>query len=150
VWRYVVTWGFRILNDAHVTGHAVPTVDELAALFAERIHERAAVWHPYDGRGGAHAGLSYDAADKLAEDAAVHVLRDWSPEWLDAQRERGRRGGERSRRGPSAATPANLDRLAALPPGLTVAEQAGMLHLSRATVKRLRHALREQDADRAS
>lgn len=144
VWRYVVTWGFRILNDAHVTGHAMPTAADLAALFAERIHERAVVWHSCDGRGGAHAGLSYDAADKLAEDAAVHVLRDWSPSWLDAQRERGRRGGQRSRRGPTW-TLADLDALAALD-GLTVDEQAARLGKSPASIKRMRHALRDRDA----
>lgn len=133
VWRYLQRWAYRILNDLAAEGYSSTSHHDLAALFRARLEQRAALWHPYDGRG---PGLNGETIAEMADTAASAALRDWTPTYRQQQAERGRIGGSRSRRGPTW-TAEDLDALADLD-GLTVAEQAERTGKSPATIKRMR------------
>lgn len=140
VWRYLSRWGFRTLNDLDGAGFAPPCHDDLAALFERRVLERGKTFYPlYSNRG---FGLSTATVEQMADAASTAVLRDWSPTWIREQRERGRRGGQFSKRKPTW-TDADLDALAVLE-GMTVTEQARTLGVSMSTIDRMRRALRER------
>lgn len=134
VWRYLQLWGFRLLNDLQRDGYDPPSHEQLAALFEARIRERGHTWHRQDGRG---VGLELGTVERLAEDAASAVLRDWSEAWIASRRAAGRTGGQRSRRGPSKATADALAALEALPDGMTHQERADALGVSLSTERRL-------------
>lgn len=138
IWSYLQTWAFRTINDMQRDGYSPPTVEQLEALFADRIFERGRVWSEYDGKA---SGITSKDADQLAAEAAQAALRDWSATWIVGRREAGRKGGSASHRGPSKATPANLAALAALPPGTTARQAAVALGVSISTVARLRRLL---------
>lgn len=137
IWRYLVTWGYRVLNDLDGDGYLPPSHDDLADLFERRVRERAVTFYPlYSNRG---YGISTPDVETIADRAATAVLRDWSPEWIREMRRRGAKGGRTSKRPPSWTD----DALVALD-GLTVAEQARTLGRSPSTVDRMRRALRER------
>lgn len=138
IWRYLATWGFRTLNDLDGAGFAPPSHDDLAAMFERRVHERAKTFDTYYSNRG--YGISDSDVEEMAEAAAAAVLRDWSPDWIREQRERGRRGGQISKRAPKWDDD-DLDALSHLE-GQTVAQQAAHLGVSPSTVDRMRRALR--------
>lgn len=145
IWKYVQRWGFRIMIDLDAAKLAYPDESELADLFRTRIMNRALTFHPYDGR---NAGLSTSTVDRLAEQAASAVLRDWSIQKTktykaDAAR-RGRVGGMKSKR-TRTWTDADLDVLALLT-GLTVPQQADAMGRSASTIDRMRSDLKKRSA----
>lgn len=140
IWRYLSRWGYRTLNDLDGAGYAPPSHDDLADLFERRIRERAKMYDTYYSNRG--HGISFADAEIMSDAAATAVLRDWNPEWIREQRERGRRGGKISKRAPMWADD-NLDTLASLH-GQTKAQQAKHLGVSTSTVDRMRKALRER------
>ncbi|WP_431072100.1 hypothetical protein [Microbacterium phyllosphaerae] len=140
VWAYLTNWGYRTLNDLDGAGFAPPSHADLADLFERRVLERGRTFYPlYSNRG---RGISTPDVETMAEAAATAVLRDWSPDWIREMRERGRRGGKKSKR-PPTWTNEDLDRLASLE-GMTVAEQASEMSVSMSTVDRMRRALRQR------
>ncbi|MDT0157249.1 hypothetical protein Q9R19_06375 [Microbacterium sp. ARD32] len=145
VWGFLETWGFRILNDFDSDDIAPPTLDLLSELFADHVTRHANTWHPYDGR-GPRASLRIDQAEDMAVSAAEHVLRDWTPDYIKQQRERGHNGGKAGRpRGPTKNTDENYRRLLRLPRGLTRQQQAKRLKVSTGTIDRLRARQRRDD-----
>lgn len=146
------------LNDLHLAGHPVPTLDALADALAAYVWDECGrlvyIQAPGEprrtGRERDRQLNGAEAVERVARNAADYRLTRWTPEFIAEMQRLGAVGGSISRRPPTKATTANLDRLAALPPGLTVAEQAEALDLSPATVKRLRNALRERDVERTS
>lgn len=140
VWAYLTNWGYRTLNDLDGAGFAPPSHADLAELFERRVLERGRTFYPlYSNRGH---GISTPDVETMAEAAAAAVLRDWSPDWIREMRERGRRGGQNSKRPPTWTT-ADLDTLASLE-GVTVAEQAAKMGVSMSTIDRMRRALRQR------
>lgn len=140
VWAYLTNWGYRTLNDLDGAGFAPPSHAHLSELFERRVLERGRTFYPlYSNRGH---GISTPDVETMAENAATAVLRDWNPEWIREQRERGRRGGKISKRLPEYDD-ADLDALAALR-GLTVAQQAVALSVSPSSIDRMRRALRNR------
>lgn len=141
IWTYLETWGYRTLNDLDGAGHPLPTADDLADVFYARIRERGVTFYPLHSNRG--HGISTVVAEKMAQDAAHAVLRDWNPEWIRRQRERGAKGGRASKR-PPTWNDADLDALAQLA-GQTVKEQAAALVRSASTIDRMRRALRARE-----
>lgn len=146
IWKYLTTWGYRIGNDLQGIGQPLPSQEQFAELFEQRIFDRAVTYSAYDGKG---AGLETDAVLQMADDAASATIRDWSPDYIQLQRERGRTGGKNSKRPPSSWDDADLDVLA-LFAGLPPMEQLDLFNegrtkpVSRATYYRMRAALRER------
>ena len=72
VWDYLQRWGFRLMNDLHGLGYALPTHSQLSALFEARIRERGHTWSRHDGMG---TGLEWETVEKMSDDAATAALR---------------------------------------------------------------------------
>jgi hypothetical protein len=137
------------LNDRAKAGHDAPPVDDLAEALAAYVGQECrrvvldvAPGDPRPSSREQHARLTPTALERLTLDAARYVLDRWTPDYTHEQQRRGGVGGSRSRRGPTKATAANADKLAALPPGLTVAQQAEHVGVSERTIKRMRRAQR--------
>lgn len=138
VWAYLTNWGYRTLNDLDGVGFAPPSHADLADLFERRVRERAKTYDTYYSNRG--HGISDSDVETMADHAATAVLRDWSPEWIREQRERGRRGGQISKRKPSW-TDDDLDALAKLA-HLPMQARADALGRKLRTTERMWSALR--------
>lgn len=141
VWAYLTNWGYRTLNDLDGAGFAPPSHADLADLFERRVRERGVTFYPlYSNRG---RGISTPDVETMADQAATAVLRDWHPEWIREQRERGRRGGQISKRKPSW-TDDDLDALAKMSHLPNMQARADALGRSLRTTERMWSALQQR------
>ncbi|MEV7633615.1 hypothetical protein AB0N64_14545 [Microbacterium sp. NPDC089318] len=140
------------LNDLHLAGRPVPTVDALADALAayvwdeceHLVHIQAPGEPRRTGRERDRMLNGAEAVERVARNAAAYRLDRWSPDYIAEMQRLGGIGGQRSRRGPTW-TDADLDALAALD-GLTVDEQAVRLDMRPSMIKRMRRALADRDA----
>lgn len=148
--RHLCRVGLRALNDVALAGALVPpdetTLAEALDIYLDR-HVAHLFWFPAPGdaartRFEKWSSIDLDARERLVDYAARAILDTWGPDWIADRRERGRRGGQTSRRG-ATWTFDDLDRLACLD-GLTIAQQAEELDVSRSTIDRMRRALRDR------
>ncbi|MET4099833.1 DNA-binding XRE family transcriptional regulator [Agrococcus sp. UYP10] len=138
----VIRWmgrnSLRRLHAAHLAGQPLPDEDALMEWICDITFAKAP-----------HAGdtqQSCTKVEKQAMAAAKWALDIYDPEAKVYQR--ARLGGSNSRRGPSAITEANLDRLRALE-GRSKAQQAKDLGVSTSTIASMRKELKRRDAEAA-
>lgn len=149
-YRHLMVVGYRALNDMSLAGYLLPPDEEsFAEALIEYVHRH--LGHLIEVRAPGEDSPSgfmkweaiyLDGLDRLVEVTTTNLLGDWEPDWIHERVEAGRRGGKRSRRGPTWSA-ADLDRLTALH-GLTVAQQAEQLRRTPRTVERMRKALRDR------
>lgn len=145
--RHLRRLAFRALNDLTGEGFAPPDADTLAEAFSRYADERLShlylTWDETKPSGFEKwAFMPECEVENLARFTARVVGEEWRPEWINAARLSGRKGGRKSRRGP-AWTDTDLDRLTHLQ-GLTREKQAGELGFGIRTIARMRVALRER------
>ncbi|MEV7528568.1 hypothetical protein [Agrococcus sediminis] len=115
--------GFRLMEHCQRRGLKPPTEFVLEHVFREVLMREADPLSRLVGIDRTHRAAT----------SAAFVLQEWSPEHKAVLAEKGRRGGQKSKRKP-LHDPSLLDGLF----GLSVREQAARLGLSKSTVARLR------------
>ena len=150
--RYLSRLSFRVLNDRHKLGCDRPPLERLEEALARYVERHMSKfiyldWSPETTlRGyGRFAYFEPHRVERLAHSVAVAVLRDWSPDWIQAQIEAGAIGGSRPKPRPRAwEDPGLLARLRDLDG--THQEAATALGVPKATIRRARDRLRELES----
>jgi cobalamin biosynthesis Mg chelatase CobN len=139
--KFLCTVATDMLNHGfHVLGiPSLPTVEEFSSQLLEVLETRARLQDDYDRatNGRDRGAITYTEAEELAQDVAAFALNSWDPAFFTTAAERGRRGGQKSRRGKNY-TQADL----AAVEGLSKADAAAKLGCSESTIARLRREAR--------
>jgi crotonobetainyl-CoA:carnitine CoA-transferase CaiB-like acyl-CoA transferase len=129
---YLISKALQALVSRQRTGESIHTHEELSALLYDEALRQGgdAFVHDYDAQGiNNRYRMKYSKLVDTADSAASYALNVYNPNFLKEAAER----GHNSKRSPVLPI-SDLDKVR----GLTIKESAAVLHVSEATVSRLR------------